>query len=163
MKPPLSALDRFRIIQPHLENNVSLSKLAKDHHKGKRTLQYWVKAYRQEGLVGLQRKSRSDKGVAISISLIARQVIEALALQKPPLPISAIHRKVTKIAKAQQWQVPTYRVVRFVIQQLNPGLKLLALEGSKTYAQAYELIYRRESSAPNEMWQADHTPLDIVY
>lgn len=52
MKSSLSALDRFRIIQPHLENNVSLSLLAKDHQKSKRTLQYWVKAYRQEGLVG---------------------------------------------------------------------------------------------------------------
>ncbi len=162
MKSPLSALDRFRIIQPHLENNVSLSQLAKDHHKGKRTLQYWVKAYREKGIAGLERKNRSDKGMSISISLILRQVIEALALQKPPLPISTIHRKVVKIAQAQQWQVPTYRVVRFVTQQLNPGLKLLALEGSKTYAQAYELIYRRESSAPNEMWQADHTPLDIL-
>ena len=27
--------------------------------------------------------------------------------------------------------------------------------------QSYDLLYRREASQPNEIWQADHTPLDI--
>jgi hypothetical protein len=29
------------------------------------------------------------------------------------------------------------------------------------YADRFELLYRREASRPNQMWQADHTPLDI--
>jgi putative transposase len=37
----------------------------------------------------------------------------------------------------------------------------LAHEGTKAYQQSYDLLYRREASRPNEIWQADHSPLDI--
>ncbi|MGR5904751.1 hypothetical protein ACT7DI_05050 [Bacillus paranthracis] len=32
----------------------------------------------------------------------------------------------------------------------------------KAYNNQYDLIHRREASYPNEIWQADHTPLDII-
>ena len=40
----------------------------------------------------------------------------------------------------------------------------LAQEGSKAYAEAFDLVYRREASHANAMWQADHTlsPVDWV-
>lgn len=156
------ALNRFRMIQPYLENQVALSAIAEEHQVSVRALKYWIKAYRVSGLVGLERKSRRDKGTFKNVDETLKKVIEALALQKPPLPISTIHRKAEKIAQNQQWKIPSYLVVRNIIQQIDPGMKMLALQGSKAYAQAFELIYRRESTAPNEMWQADHTPLDIV-
>ena len=31
----------------------------------------------------------------------------------------------------------------------------------KTYSETYDLLYRREATCPNELWQADHTLLDI--
>ena len=37
----------------------------------------------------------------------------------------------------------------------------LAQEGSAVYRERFDLLYRREASRPNEIWQADHTPLDI--
>jgi putative transposase len=48
-----------------------------------------------------------------------------------------------------------------IIRQLDPGLVMLAHAGPKLYADRYELLYRREASRSNEMWQADHTPLDL--
>jgi hypothetical protein len=36
----------------------------------------------------------------------------------------------------------------------------LAHDGAKAYADRFGLLYRREASRPNEIWQADHTPLD---
>jgi len=36
-----------------------------------------------------------------------------------------------------------------------------AHEGSKAYKEAFNLLYRREAGGPNEIWQADHTPLDL--
>jgi putative transposase len=30
------------------------------------------------------------------------------------------------------------------------------------YRERFELVYRREAAAPNEIWQADHTQLDIL-
>ena len=56
-----SALDRFRIIQPHIENEVPLSSIAQECQISKRTLNHWVKIYRDVGLKGLERKHRSDK------------------------------------------------------------------------------------------------------
>ncbi|MEV6158167.1 hypothetical protein AB0L53_48305 [Nonomuraea sp. NPDC052129] len=35
------------------------------------------------------------------------------------------------------------------------------MQGTKKYRETYELVYRREAAKPNEIWQADHTELDI--
>jgi len=48
-----------------------------------------------------------------------------------------------------------------VIRRLPTALVTLAHQGTKVYADRFELLYRREASRPNEMWQADHTPLDL--
>lgn len=57
--------------------------------------------------------------------------------------------------------MPSYDVVHDVILSIPPSLKTLAHEGAKAYKQAYGLIHRFEAERPNEIWQADHTPLDI--
>jgi putative transposase len=44
---------------------------------------------------------------------------------------------------------------------LPDALATLALDGEKLYRQAYDLIHRREGGRPNEIWQADHTQLDL--
>ncbi len=41
-------------------------------------------------------------------------------------------------------------------------LLVLAHQGSKAYSNTFELIHRREGDGPNAIWQADHTPLDIL-
>ena len=38
----------------------------------------------------------------------------------------------------------------------------LAHEGTKAYSNTFELVHRREADRPNAVWQADHTPLDIL-
>ena len=38
----------------------------------------------------------------------------------------------------------------------------LAHEGTKAYSDRFELVHRREAMGPNAIWQADHTPLDIL-
>jgi putative transposase len=40
-------------------------------------------------------------------------------------------------------------------------LVTLAQEGRKAYSAVFDLLYRREAEAPNAMWQADHTLLDM--
>jgi len=51
--------------------------------------------------------------------------------------------------------------VNKVIKQLDPGLVTLAHAGSKAYRTTFDLLYRREAEGPNEIWQADHTLLDL--
>jgi putative transposase len=45
---------------------------------------------------------------------------------------------------------------------LPADLVALAHDGTKAYSENYELVYRREADGPNVIWQADHTPLDIL-
>jgi putative transposase len=44
---------------------------------------------------------------------------------------------------------------------LPAALKTLTLDGEKSYREAYDLIHRREAARANELWQADHTQLDL--
>ena len=44
---------------------------------------------------------------------------------------------------------------------MDPAMQMLAHAGSKTSSETYDLLYRREATCPNELWQADHTLLDI--
>jgi putative transposase len=157
-----SALERFRIIRPILEDGAALPKIAKHHGCDTSTLKRWVRRYRKQGLAGLGRKDRSDKGGRQRVTPELAQLVEALVLQEPSLTLAAIHRKVTRIIQEKALAPPSYRVVRHIAGRIEPALILLAHEGSKAYEQEYELLFRRQASAPNEIWQADHTPLDIV-
>ena len=47
------------------------------------------------------------------------------------------------------------------IRAIPDDLKTLALNGEKAYREAYDLVHRREADRPNQIWQADHTQLDL--
>ena len=87
------ALDRFRILQPHLEQNQSLRSVAVAAGIPYRTAHRWLAQYRRFGLVALARKARVDRGERRAASVDLKQAIEGLALQKPPLPIAALYRR----------------------------------------------------------------------
>ena len=38
----------------------------------------------------------------------------------------------------------------------------LAHEGAAAYRDRFELIYRHRAARPNQIWQADHTQLDVL-
>ena len=138
-----------------------LARVAREHGIQLRRLQRWMRAYRQEGLAGLAFHIRADQGLRRRLSGELEQLIEGLALRRPPLSRAAVHREAVAIARAHGWSEPSYSSVYSVIRALPAGLVSLAHDGPKGYADRFELLYRREASRPNEMWQADHTPLDI--
>ncbi|MFZ0931350.1 MAG: transposase family protein [Syntrophobacteraceae bacterium] len=90
-----------------------------------------------------------------------RHLIEGLALKKPPHSVASIYRQVEQIARQKGWECPTYRTFLNLVRKLDPGLLTLAHEGSKAYSESFDLIFRREATLPNDMWQADHCLLDI--
>lgn len=57
--------------------------------------------------------------------------------------------------------VPSYSTVYNYIKGINAGLMTLAHFGAKAYQQKHELIFRREYQDPNQIWQVDHSLLDI--
>jgi putative transposase len=88
-------------------------------------------------------------------------LIEGLALQNPPRSAASIHRQIPTIAHEQGWKPPSYARVRQIIKSLDPALATLADEGSAAYRKEFDLLYRREATHANAMWQADHTLLDV--
>lgn len=113
-------------------------------------------------MAGLARKKRTDNGRHREISAKLKKAIEGIALEKPPLPIAAICRQVRRLAQDLGEEPPSYWVVYRIATALPADLVTLAHEGTKAYSNTFELVHRREADRPNAIWQADHTPLDIL-
>src|SRR3954454_11558089 len=128
-RPPLNGLseaerartfERFQLLRPFLEEGVPLARVARDRGVALRTARRWAAQYRREGLAGLARKERSDRGKR-RLSDTLRQAIEGLALKKPPLSAAAIHRQAVTLAERLGEPAPTYRIVHAVISDLDPA------------------------------------------
>src|ERR1022692_4918516 len=87
------AIDRFRLLRPHLEHDLPLKAVAAAAGIPFRTAQRWVSLYRQFGLTALARKKRTDIGQHHEMSAKLKEAIEGIALQKPPIPVAAIYRQ----------------------------------------------------------------------
>src|SRR4051794_31297019 len=162
-QPPLSslseaertrALERFELLRPHLEEGVPLARVARERGLALRTATRWAGQYRREGLAGLARKGRSDRGKR-RLSDTLRQAIEGLALRKPALTAASIHRQAVALAERLGESPPGYDAVYRLVRDLDPALVTLAHEGTKVYADAFDLVHRHEAAGPNVVWQAD--------
>jgi putative transposase len=156
------AVERFHVLRPFLEEDISLLQIASQQQVSLRTLRRWIQRYHIEGLPGLIRKRRADRGERRRLPSYLQQLVEGLALQTPPLSIAVIHRKVCELAQQHDLKPPSYGLVYDIVRQLPTALTTLAHDGSKAYKQRFDLLHRREAQAPNEIWQADHCLLDIL-
>ena len=157
----VEAMRRFNLLRPHFEDGISLVETARAADMPLRTTQRWAAQYLSGGLAGLVRSRRSDARQRKTSSDLV-ELIEGLALQKPRLSAATIHRRVTAIAETRHWQAPSYAAVHAIIQELDPALLTLAHDGAAAYRDRFELIYRHRAERPNDLWQADHTLLDIL-
>ena len=74
------AMMRYDVLRPHLDESVPLASVAVETDTPLRTLQRWLARYRWQGLAGLARAARSDRGTRqLPPALVA--VIEGIALQ----------------------------------------------------------------------------------
>ncbi len=154
------ALERFGVLRPCLEDGVSVTELARQRRLPLRTVERWLRRYRQHGLAGLARQPRRTRGQR-QVPNDLQQLIEGLALRRPRLSAAAVAREAAEVAKVRGWRVPSYATVFAIVRGLAPDLVTLAHQGTQVYADRYELLYRREARRSNELWQADHTPLDL--
>jgi putative transposase len=156
------ALERFTVIRPALEKEITQAEAARTHQVSLRTVQRWIKLYREQGLAGLADATRADKGASRKLPQTAIHLVEGLALQTPPRSAASIHRQVTTIATEQGWKAPSYARVRQIIKGLDPALVTMAHQGAAVYREEFDLVYRREAPHANAMWQADHCELPIL-
>ncbi|UUN30932.1 Mu transposase C-terminal domain-containing protein [Streptomyces sp. FIT100] len=110
---------------------------------------------------GLRRRPTTPRACVPDAAAQTGLSQHALALKEPRPAIAVIHRQAVSVAAQQGWPAPGYRTVHEIVSVLDPALMVLAHEGAKRYREVYDLVYRREAKAPNEIWQADHTQLDL--
>jgi len=89
------------------------------------------------------------------------ELIVSLALRRPAPQIAQVHRRVVEVAGQRGLPAPSYNSVRRVIHRLDRGLLALAHHDPDVYRDEFELVLRRETVHPNDVWQADHTELDV--
>ena len=155
-----AAMRRWRVLQPSIEGGLPLAVAARSAGVPLRSAQRWMARYRRDGLVGLARSPRSDRGRRrLPDELVA--LIEGLALARPRPSVATITRRAAGIASDQGWPRASYASVHAIVAALDPQLMTLAHDGPAALRDRYELVYRHEATEPNALWQADHTELDI--
>src|SRR5690606_34950718 len=135
------AMTRFAVLRPHVEDGVPLARAAETAGVPVRTARRWLARFRQDGVAGLARMGRIDRGRRQLPDGLVRTV-EGMALTRPPPSAAAIHRRLLEIAPEQGWPVPAPRTVRAIIAALDPAMRTLAHDGPEAYRDRYELIHR---------------------
>jgi len=121
------ALRRWRLLQPHVEEGVPLTRAAAAAGIPLRSAQSWLTRYRAEGLVGLVRPPRSDRGRRrFPADLVA--LVEGLALRQPAPSAAHVHRQAAAVAEREGWPVPSYGTVFDIVRAIDPALRTLALD-----------------------------------
>lgn len=154
------ALERFRHLQPHLEDDVPLARIAVTSAIPERTLRRWLARYHAEGVAGLERKARADRGQRRKIAPELEAMLRSQLVKRPRPVLTAIHRRICLVAAERGLAAPSYGVAADIARKIDPAVA--ALPNPAQYRDRHELVHRRQAAAPNEMWQADHTPLDIM-
>jgi putative transposase len=157
----VDAEERWRILRLHVEDQVPLAALARNTGISARTLQRWHRRYLDGGIAGLDDHPRVDAGRRRTAAETVA-FIERLALTRPRPSLATLHRLTAAEATRQGNPVPSYATVREIVRSLDPALVTLALEGPASYRDRHELVLRRRADRPNQIWQSDHTELDIL-
>ena len=127
------AMERFAVLQPHLEADVPLARAARQAGVPIRTAERWLARYRQRGLAGLARPVRRDAAVRrLPADLVT--LIEGMGLKKPRASAAALHRRVSDIAIAHGWHIPSYSTVYAILAALDPAMVTLMRRASRVIA-----------------------------
>ena len=155
------AQKKYKLIAPYINGEASLKSIAKQQNISTRTLSYWVKGYRTEGLLGLSRKARNDKGLPKKIQPEMYDIVKALYLKNQHATNASIYRLVVSYCQTKGYYQPSYRSVCNIIRLIPKDIAFLSHEGSNAYKQKYDLLCMRNSTRPNHIWQADHVLMDV--
>ena len=152
---------KYDIIAPVLDGNLSIQAAIGQNGLSRRTLERWIKTFHNQGFEGLCPKKRHDRSIVRHKNHEWKALAQALALSRPAYTIKHIHQWLLAQAHRQNLPTPAYHTVYRWYHQIDPALLTMAKQGTKAYQHQHELVHRWESEAPNSLWQADHTLLDI--
>jgi LuxR family transcriptional regulator, maltose regulon positive regulatory protein len=113
------ALQRFQIIEPFLEGRNPLTQIVQAHALSLRTARRWVQRYRADGLVGLVRSARTDRGARRGMPPEMEQFIQDVLRQERAASVAALYRRVLQMASEQGWPTPSYSRVYALARTFN--------------------------------------------
>ncbi len=90
------------------------------------------------------------------------RLVEGLALRRPRSSVATVARQAALVGAEHGWPASSYSTVHAIVTGLDPHLLTLAHDGPTALRDRYELVYRRQADRPNQIWQADHTELDLL-
>ena len=133
---------RMAVLRRHLHDAVPLGEAATDAGISIRTARRWLARYRADGPAGLARPTRPEAGKRTFPKELV-ELVEGMALLKPPPSIVTIHRRLAAIVDERKWRMPSYGSVRDIVRRIDPAMLTLAHEGAAAFRDKFELVHRR--------------------
>ena len=125
----LSPLEKYKIIQPIIDHEVTALEIEKKVGIPARTLLFWVKNTSHAVIKDLKEKIARIKGIYRCISKDLVDIVRAFCITKTSLVNFRYPSQVSIIAKSQSFQIPSYDAIYNIVKDINPRLVTLAIEG----------------------------------
>lgn len=107
-------LKRFKIIEPFLRKEKKLKDIEKESNISYATLKRWIKAYKEKGVLGLDKKEREDKNSFRAIDDTGINIIKKIYKDSDETNISKLYDRCREYLKEKEYNIsyPTfYRIV----------------------------------------------------
>ncbi|MFR3298543.1 MAG: helix-turn-helix domain containing protein [Fusobacterium sp.] len=92
-------LKKFKIIEPFLRKEKKLRDIEKESGISYATLKRWIKAYKEEGVLGLDKKERQDKNSFRAVDDKGMDIIKKVCRESSEANISQLYDKCRKFLK----------------------------------------------------------------
>lgn len=126
-----------------------------------RTVRNLCKAVEREGIAGLLRKPREDRGRSRVADAQVVANIKMLYLKPHRPPISEIHRQIARDYEMSGLEPPSYSFVCGVVSTIPPDIVAKLRIGEREYDNKFAYISLRNKPALPRQWvDADHHPCD---
>jgi putative transposase len=140
---------------------VAMSDIARKHSVTIQTIYNWRSAYKRDGLPGLLRKARSDKGESRIADRRLIAAIQRYYLQSFRPKISWVHAMISRDCEMSGLSAPSYHFVRKVCRAIDPDIVALYRIGEREFNDRFAFInLRKKPELPLKFVQADHHPCD---
>ena len=127
----LLAEERLNVIEPLLKlesrTRADVDDQAKLHNKHTNTLYKWIRSYESQGVRGLMRKTRQDRGTKRlkgDVETVIRENIDNLYLASERRSVAYVHRAIVSECKKQGLTPPHQNTIRKRINSISDKKKL---------------------------------------
>ncbi len=107
-------LKRFKIIEPFLRKEKKLKEIEQETNISYATLKRWIKAYKENGVIGLDKKERQDKNSFRAIDETGINIIKKVYKESDETNIAGLYDKCKYYLEEKEYNIsyPTfYRII----------------------------------------------------